>query len=267
VLAGAAITFAVLALVFVPLERAFSARSRQRVMRPHWAVDASFFLGQYLIFSSVAIAFLSFVHHALAARVPESALAGWTALPLWLQAAIAVIAGDVLVYWFHRACHRYEFLWRFHAVHHSSEELDWLAAFREHPVDGILTQLCQNLPAMLLGLPMEVLAGLVVLRGSWGVFIHSNVKLSIGPLRYVLGAPELHHWHHAALARTEHNFANLAPWLDVVFGTYHRPEGEETYPLGLREPWPKGYVAQLLRPLVPARWLHQPRHQPVTDFT
>jgi sterol desaturase/sphingolipid hydroxylase (fatty acid hydroxylase superfamily) len=162
-----------------------------------------------------------------------------------------VVLGDVLVYWFHRACHQFDFLWRFHAVHHSAEHLDWLAAHREHPLDGITTQLCQNLPALVLGLRIEWLAALIVLRSAWGIFIHSNVRLPLGPLALVLGAPELHHFHHARVARTAHNFANLAPWLDVVFGTYHRPEGEETYPLGLDGPWPRGYFAQLIRPLVP----------------
>jgi sterol desaturase/sphingolipid hydroxylase (fatty acid hydroxylase superfamily) len=169
-----------------------------------------------------------------------------------VQVLCAVVAGDFLVYWFHRACHRFELLWRFHAVHHSTRELDWLAAHREHPLDGVLTQLCQNLPAMLLGVPIEALAVIAVFRGAWGIFIHSNVRLRLGPLALLLGAPELHHWHHARLARTEHNFANLAPWLDLAFGTYHRPETEEeSYPLGLTEPWPRGYLAQLVRPLLP----------------
>ena len=96
-----------------------------------------------------------------------------------------------------------------------------------------------------------MIAGFAIFRGGWGVFIHSNAKFDIGPLRYLLGAPELHHWHHAKLAPTMHNFANLAPWLDVCFGTYHRPEApDETYPLGLVDPWPRGYLAQLLHPFL-----------------
>src|SRR6185295_14241654 len=99
------------------------------------------------------------------------------------------------------------------------------------------------------GFPLEVVAGVSAFRGMWAIFVHSNVRLPLGPLRLLLGAPELHHWHHARVARTEHNFANLAPWLDVLFGTHHLPEGEETYALGLSEPWPRGYVGQLLEPL------------------
>jgi sterol desaturase/sphingolipid hydroxylase (fatty acid hydroxylase superfamily) len=89
-----------------------------------------------------------------------------------------------------------------------------------------------------------------VFRALWAIFIHSNVRLPLGPLRLLLGAPELHHWHHARVATTRHNFANLAPYLDVLFGTYHRPRGPEDYPLGLPTPWPRRYLAQLARPFL-----------------
>ncbi len=257
-LSGALLSFAVLALVFGPLERLFPARANQSWRRPELGIDACFFFGQYLLFSSVALLVLDTVHAGI--DMPGRVRSAFSSQPFVLQVIEAMAAGDVLVYWFHRACHRFAFLWRFHAVHHSAEHLDWLAAHREHPVDGILTQLCQNLPAMALGLHVELLGALVVFRGASGIFIHSNVKLSIGGLRYLVGAPELHHWHHAKLERTEHNFANLAPWLDVLFGTYHRPEGEERYALGLTEPWPRGYVSQLLRPLLPFSSREAPPH-------
>ncbi len=246
------LNFGVLALVFTPLERAFAARP-QRWLRPAWAVDACFFAGQYLVWSGVALVVLGFARGLVRAEVPVDLRASFAALPLAVQVILAVLGGDLAVYWFHRACHRFEVLWRFHAVHHSAEHLDWLAAHREHPLDGLCTQLCQNLPALALGLRMEVIAPLIVFRNAWAVLIHSNVRLRLGPVGMIFGDPALHHWHHARVARMTHNFANLAPWLDVLFGTYHRPAGEETYPLGLGEPWPKGYLAQLARPFVTKR--------------
>src|SRR5262249_42470844 len=141
-------------------------------------------------------------------------------MPIAAQVVVAVVLGDLIVYWFHRACHAFDFLWRFHAVHHSSEHLDWLAAHREHPFDGVATQICMNLPAIALGVPVRHVAGIAVLRGMWAIFVHSNVRVPLGPLRWILGAPELHHWHHAKVERTAHNFANLAPYLDWIFGTH-----------------------------------------------
>jgi sterol desaturase/sphingolipid hydroxylase (fatty acid hydroxylase superfamily) len=251
-------SLAVLAFVFVPLERVFPARPGQRVLRSAFTVDLCFFFGQYLLWSSVAIAVLTRAQGLLQTLVPAGARASLASLPVGIQVVLAIVLGDLLVYWFHRACHAFDWLWRFHAVHHSAEHLDWLAAHREHPLDGIVTQLCANLPMIAMGFPIPALAGFIMFRSMWAVFIHSNARLPLGPLRVLLGASELHHWHHARVSRTRHNFANLAPWLDVLFGTYHCPEGEETYAIGVAEPFPKGYVAQLLHPIFGAR-LSAPR--------
>ncbi len=246
----ALVSIAILIAVYVPLERLFPAR-QQRIFRPGFATDGLFFAGQYLVWSSVAIVALTAFHHFARSHFPN--VLSRLGVPTWFLCIVAVVGGDLVVYWFHRACHAWTPLWKIHAVHHSAEHLDFLAAHREHPLDGLATQFCQNLPAIVLGVPMGWLAGIAVFRGMWGIFIHSNVRLPLGPLRYLVGAPELHHWHHASVSRTEHNFANLAPWLDVVFGTYHCPKGQETYLLGLEEPWPKGYFAQLVWPFLTFR--------------
>jgi sterol desaturase/sphingolipid hydroxylase (fatty acid hydroxylase superfamily) len=247
-------SLAVLIVVFVPLERAFPARRGQRVLRKDLVLDATFFAGQYLLWNALAITLLTAVHGVVLAHVPAGARHAIATLPAGVQCLAAIVLGDVLVYGFHRASHASDFLWRFHSVHHSSEQLDFLAAHREHPVDGLLTQLFQNLPAIALGVPLGWLAGIATFRALWAIFVHSNVRVPLGPLRWVLGAPELHHWHHARVERaTSHNFANLAPWLDVLFGTHHLhasiAPGEEAYPLGLTEPLPPGYVGKLLHPL------------------
>ncbi len=241
-------SFVLLAVMFTPLERAFPARRDQKIARPRVLVDASFFLGQYLLFAAVATAVLGAASGPVGALVPSSLHARLAGVPPLALAIVSIALGDVLVYGFHRACHRFDWLWRIHAVHHTSEHLDWVAAHREHPLDGIFTQLCMNLPAMALGLPYQAVGALIVLRGVWAVFIHSNVRLDVGPLRWVLGAPELHHWHHARVRDTRHNFANLAPWLDLAFGTYHRPTGEERYSVGIDEPHPRDYLGLLAWP-------------------
>ena len=220
-----------LAAVFWPLERAFPARPLQRWLRVSWLTDLAFFAGQYLLWSALALGVMQSVHQALGPD-PLGVHAPFSLQPVWLQTVEIVMAGDLCVYCFHRACHRFEPLWRFHAVHHSSPALDWLAAHREHPVDGVLTQLAVNLPALLLGFPMLGLLGLAGLRGMWAILIHSNVRLPLGPLRWLLGAPELHHWHHRRDGRAQ-NFGNLSPWTDWLFGTHHRPTGEETWALGV----------------------------------
>jgi sterol desaturase/sphingolipid hydroxylase (fatty acid hydroxylase superfamily) len=237
--------------VFRPLEWAFPARPGQRFFRPAWATDLAFFLGQYLLWGGLVFGALATFGETLRGGVPAGLRADVASQPWWLQALEVVLLSDLLVYWGHRLQHRVPLLWRFHAVHHSAEHLDWLAAHREHPLDTVYTVGLINLPAFLLGFPLSTLAGLAAFRGIWAIYIHSNVRLPIGPLRVLLGSPELHHWHHA---RDRHagNYANLSPLMDVLFWTYRCPDREPDA-FGLREAFPRSYVGQLIRPLLPRR--------------
>ncbi|MFT3713823.1 MAG: sterol desaturase family protein [Archangium sp.] len=244
-----AVGVVLLAAVFWPLERLFSARAGQKWLRARFTTDLLFMAGQYLVWSAAALFLLSQVDRLLDATIPDGLRGAINAWPYVLQAVVVVALGDVSVYWFHVASHKVPLLWRFHSIHHSARHLDWLAAHREHPVDGVLTQLAINLPAMILGVDLTLLAWLVAFRGLWAIFIHSNVRIPLGPLRVLFGAPELHHWHHLETNDTKHNFANLAPWTDLVFGTYHRPPGdEESWPLGNPGEEDRSYWEHLISP-------------------
>jgi sterol desaturase/sphingolipid hydroxylase (fatty acid hydroxylase superfamily) len=106
-----------------------------------------------------------------------------------------------------------------------------------------------NLPAFILGFPLETLAGFIAFRGIWAIYIHSNVRLPIGPLRWFIGAPELHHWHHD-LNRDAGNYANISPLMDIIFGTYTCPD-HEPEKFGIQEEFPENYIGQLVHPIVP----------------
>lgn len=243
---GVACSIALLAAVFIPLERLFTAR-RQRLLRKEWGTDLLFFLGQYLLWPGlIAAALLGLAE--LCELLPLAAVRDPVrALPFWSQVLLVLFLADVLVYWGHRLSHRVEFLWRFHRVHHTSERLDWLAAHREHPVDGLYTHVCVNLPAILLGFPIAAIFGVAVFRGMWAIFIHSNVQIPLGPLGMVLGSPRLHHWHHDLRSGHECNFANVSPLMDVMFGTYRNPDREpEAY--GIPDELPHGYFHQMVEP-------------------
>ena len=234
-----------LALMFAPIERAFPAK-KQKFFRPEWWTDLAFFLGQYLLWSGLVLGALQFFQGWLDRAMPLHFRAAVAAQSWWAQAIEMVVLSDFTIYWGHRLQHRVGWLWRFHRVHHSAEHLDWLAAHREHPVDSIYTMGLINLPAFVLGFPLETLAGFIAFRGLWAIYIHSNVRLPLGPLRALVGAPELHHWHHAR-ERFAGNYANISPLMDLLFGTYRCPS-EEPESLGLEEPTPRSYLGQLLHP-------------------
>jgi len=240
------ISFFLLAAVFYPLEKAFPARSGQKIFRREWFVDLCFMLGQYLLWGGLVLTALMFVRDWSLQVVPQGFRDGVASQPSWLQAVEVILLSDFFIYWGHRLQHRVTFLWRFHSIHHSAEHLDWLAAHREHPLDGLYTQTIINLPAFLLGFPLETLAGLIAFRGLWAIYIHSNVRLPIGPLRVLIGAPELHHWHHSK-ERESGNYANLSPLMDWIFGTYRCPP-HEPQELGIEEPISRSYLGQIWHP-------------------
>jgi len=243
----AVLQLAALGIVLGAVEWCYPNRPEQRRLRPQFATDLAFYFGQHLVWLGVELAILVTVAGGFAVIMPRGAIAAFASQPWPVQALEIVLAGDLVTYWYHRASHSISWLWAFHRVHHSSLQLDWLAAHREHPVDGVLTQLAMNSLALVFAVDLAGLAWLVVFRGVWAAFIHSNVRLPVGPLRLLLGAPELHHWHHAALPRTLHNFSNLAPWTDLLFGTYHCPPHQH-HVLGMPGFPVKSYAGWILRP-------------------
>ncbi len=243
-LTGVSICF--LAVLFRPLEMVFPAKPGQRFFRPGWLTDLFFLLGQYFVWSGLVLWILTHVGRLLDGFVPHDFRAAVAGQPWILQVIEVVLLSDLFIYWAHRLQHRVEFLWRFHSVHHSAEHLDWLAAHREHPLDSVYTVGIINLPALILGFPLETLVGLTAFRGLWAIYIHSNVRLPIGPLRYLIGSPQIHHWHHDR-DRDSGNYANLSPLMDLIFGTYHCP-AHEPEAFGLNEPSPKSYLGFMVAP-------------------
>lgn len=240
------ISLVLLFALFRPLELAFPARPAQRLFRPQFLTDLCYLLGQYLLFNGAVFWVLTHAEPYLRHLAPESVRATVGGWPLWVQAPLVILLSDVLIYWGHRLQHNNAFLWRFHSIHHSAEHLDWLAAHREHPIDSIYTIGLINLPIFALGFPVQALAVFAAFRGIWAIFIHSNVRLPIGPLRVLIGAPELHHWHHDR-DRDAGNYANVSPLMDVLFGTYRCP-GHEPEAFGIKEPISQNYLGQMLHP-------------------
>lgn len=240
---------AVFSAIFAILDKLFSFH-KQKIIRKEWFTDLCFFLGQYLLWSSVSLLALTWVNDWISAWGLAEFQEMVKQQPMWLQVFEVIFLCDISIYWGHRLSHKYEFLWRFHRVHHTSEKLDWIAAYREHPFDNIYTRVIENLPAVLMGFPLEVIAGFILLRGLWGLVIHSNCDFDLGLFKYILGSPRLHHWHHEIESSGKCNFANLMPIMDVIFGTYHEPE-EKPEEYGIPEKISHNYFVQMVSPLIP----------------
>ena len=170
--------------------------------------------------------------------------------PVVAQAALMIVAADFLRYWLHRACHRWNFLWRLHAVHHAPEQLYFLNVGRFHPLEKSIQFLFDAAPFILIGVTPEVVGAYFVFYAVNGFFQHSNADVWLGPLNWVIAGPELHRWHHSRVVKeSENNFGNnLIVW-DVIFGTRFLP-GREVGALGLRNPtYPRDFLGQTLAPV------------------
>ena len=169
--------------------------------------------------------------------------------PLWLQTIVLMLLADLIFYAMHRLFHTVPALWRFHAIHHSISDLDWLAAYRIHPVDQILTKGASLIPAFALGFSDAALAIFFVVFQWHTLLLHSNVRLGFGPLHWVVASPCFHHWHHANDEQAwNRNFAAQFPLWDVLFGTAQMRRDAMPDRYGIEDPIPPTYGRQLVYP-------------------
>ena len=235
-------------LLFVPLEKLFAFRP-QKVFRRGFLTD----LTHLLVNNALTAAGLIVV--IVAAMIPffwvrRLEIAG--ALPPTVAVIVAALFVFVGQYWAHRLTHQVPFLWRFHAVHHSIENMDWMASARLHPLDQVFTQGAVVVPLYLLGFNGGVFGGVVVFFTLLALFQHANVRLRFPLLRWVINTPEWHHWHHA-IDREAINKNFGLPVVDKLFGTAYLPRGKRPSGFGTREPVPPvGYGRHLAYPFTKA---------------
>jgi sterol desaturase/sphingolipid hydroxylase (fatty acid hydroxylase superfamily) len=154
-----------------------------------------------------------------------------------------------MMYWIHRAFHR-PAMWKYHAVHHSSEQLDWISAARFHPVNIMLGSVATDVVLLLAGISPNIFLVLGPFTIAHSAFVHANLNWTLGPFRYVIAGPVFHRWHHTSAEQGgEKNFASTFPVIDLIFGTYYMPKA--VLPNGYGVPdkaFPAGFGAQMVYP-------------------
>jgi sterol desaturase/sphingolipid hydroxylase (fatty acid hydroxylase superfamily) len=246
----------IVVVVFVPLERLLAVHPHA-LLRKGIVTDLCYYFLNSLVpalILSLPIGLLAWGVHRI---VPGGFLAAMAALPLSGRAVLGFVAGEVGYYWGHRLSHEVPFLWRFHLVHHSAEDMDFLVNTRAHPLDMVFGRFCGLVPIHVLGLGGPTSAEgslvpvLVTLFGTvWGFFIHANVRWRFGPLEWLISTPAFHHWHHTRTGPINRNYSSNLPWLDWIFGSLHLPKAwPDDY--GIKASMPEALVDQLVYPLFP----------------
>ncbi len=178
------------------------------------------------------------------------------AWPVWTQVVLAVVVRELFDYWAHRAMHRFDWLWRLHATHHSARRLYWLNGAKAHPAEIVLRfGLITVMPLALLGVGPQVLALATVASSLADSFQHANIDLRLGPLSWVYSVGDLHRWHHSRdREEADSNYGNAYIFWDAVFGTRYLPaDREPPAAVGIDglDAFPRGFWAQWISPL---RW-------------
>jgi sterol desaturase/sphingolipid hydroxylase (fatty acid hydroxylase superfamily) len=239
----------ILTLVFVPLERLFALRREQKVLRKEFGTDLAYFFASHLLVQVTVLLTLTPAALFFSWAVSSKFQAAVSAQPLGLQLIQAVFLADLFQYTIHRIFHVVPWLWRFHSIHHSSRELDWLAGSRLHIVDVLVTRAFSFIPLFLMGFSEATMLAYVVLVSFQAVLIHANVRFRFGWLRWLVTTPEFHHWHHSAEPEAvNRNFAVHLPLIDHLFATAYMPDKWPSE-YGISDnPVPDGWFAQLLYP-------------------
>ncbi len=231
-------------VLLLPLERLFK-RHDQPILRPQIGTDLLH------VFGTVALAAIPTAAVAYGAKplVIGPLAEVVTAQPIWLQGIEVFFLRELCIYWAHRISHQVPLLWRFHAIHHSSEHLDWLSGQRRHPLDSFYIAVCSATPLTLAGFNPTQVTLLAAISGLWDLSIHANINWRLRWLDGIWVTQEFHHWHHVKdRADHDNNYAGAFALYDVLFGTYHMPKDRRPEDYGIHQPMPPGYFGQLAQP-------------------
>ena len=244
----------IISLVVWGLEIVLPWRKEQSIFRKDFWLDAFYMFFNFFIFAIVISGFyrlLEIVFSDIGISKSSLVLIDISEWPSWIQLVVFFVVLDFVQWFTHILLHKYPFLWQFHKVHHSVKEMGFAAHLRYHWMENIFYKPLKTLGVMILGGFEPEQAYMVHFFAiAIGHLNHANVKLTWGPMKYVLNNPVMHLYHHAYTlpeGRFGVNFGiSLSVW-DYLFKTNYIPENSGTIPLGFPgdEKIPKDFFHQL----------------------
>ena len=193
----------VVSALFFVIELTFPWRAKQGPFRKDFWLDFfymffNFFLFSLIIFNAASEVVVNFFNHALASIGISNLIAfkvqSW---PVWMHLLIGFVLRDFIQWWIHRLLHRVPFLWNFHKVHHSVEEMGFAAHLRFHWMENVVYRTLEYIPLALIGIGLRDFFVIHIFALTIGHWNHSNFKINIGWLKYIFNNPQMHIWHHA----------------------------------------------------------------------
>ena len=233
------VEIAVFAL-FGALAFLFHDRNDQPLIRRDLIIDVIYFLVGLVTYSQI----INWIYAHVQAPAAVRMVGRW---PLWLQIGVLVVAYDAAQYALHRWFHG-DLFWRYHAVHHSAQEIDVMTGFRNHPINFIAGVGVPTAAFLLMGFSPAAFVALAPFNFIMATLVHANLNWTYGPFRYLLSSPMFHRWHHAIVEGSQsRNYAPNFPIWDLMFGSFHMPVGEKPVAYGAPEV-PSKFIGQLAYP-------------------
>ena len=244
-----------ISLIIWLLEIIFPWRKNQKIIRKDFWLDGFYLFFNFFIFSIIISGFYEIIYKFFMSRGIEMdsiKIIDLSSFHISIQLLIFFVIIDFLQWIAHFFLHKINFLWNFHKVHHSVKEMSFSSHMRYHWMENVLYKPFKTLSVMLIG-GFEPEQAYVVhfIAITIGHFNHSNIKISWGPLKYIINNPIMHLYHHAKNTpqnRVGVNFAiSLSIW-DYIFRTNYVPEDSGNVVLGFKgdENFPKKFMSQNL---------------------
>ena len=172
-------------LFFFALEIVIPWRKKQATFRKDFWLDAfymffNFFLFSLIIYnaaSDVVVNFFNDTIRSISGGFDLQASNPLNSLPLWAILIIGFLVRDFVQWWVHRLLHRVEWLWRFHKVHHSVEQMGFAAHLRYHWMENIVYRSLEYIPLALLGIGLYDFFIIHIFTLSWGHYNHANISV------------------------------------------------------------------------------------------
>ncbi len=211
----------------------------------------NFFIFSLIIYNAASDVAVHFFNELLA-KIGVTNLLSFEVMswPIWAHFLVGFVVRDFVQWWTHRLLHKVPFLWEFHKVHHSIEEMGFAAHLRYHWMENIVYRTIEYIPLAIIGISLRDFFIIHVFTLAVGHFNHSNLKLNLGFLKYLFNNPQMHIWHHAydlpEDRSTGVNFGlTLSIW-DYLFKTNYIPHDGKDIKLGFPgiEEFPKDFVGQ-----------------------
>jgi sterol desaturase/sphingolipid hydroxylase (fatty acid hydroxylase superfamily) len=241
------------------LEIMFPWRKDQAIIRKDFWLDGFYMFFNFFLFSLIGFNAVSMVGVELFNNfiglfgIKNLVAINVQSLPTWLQFTIMFVIADFIQWNIHRLLHRVPWLWEFHKVHHSVEEMGFAAHLRFHWMESIVYKTIQYIPLAMIGFGIESFFIIHIISVAIGHLNHANLNLTYGPLKYILNNPVMHLWHHAKelpFGTYGVNYGlSLSLW-DYIFGTAYIPTNDGKTTLGFEgiESFPHEFMEQVKYP-------------------